>query len=512
MAKVSIERPFYPIVYVRGYAGTEAAVEETVATPYMGFNLGSTKVRQTWEKKIVRYIFESPLVRLMKEHGYRDVYEAGVELAEDHDLSARCVVIYRYYDVVSEDLGTGDRPEIEAYADGLGQLIERVRDRLCGDDAGARGDFKVILVAHSMGGLICRCFLQNDRISKPETKALVDKVFTYATPHNGIDVKVLGNVPAFFSSNNSENFNRDRMGEYLDLSGDQRVDRLDGKFDPRRFFCLVGTNHKDYDAASGWARRVVGPMSDGLVRIANATVKSSPRAFVHRSHSGDFGIVNSEEGFQNLSRFLFGDVRVDGVLHVDALTLPPKVARAHRDGKEIRASYHFEVVVRTRGARYDLHRRLVEEGSAIFRTFDEMMRPDRAGLDAPRHPHLFSTFLSVAKRTKTQGALVFGVDLRVLVPEYEIDGFLLFDDHIEGSYLYRDSITMAALPPRDEKSKWSLRYGYDSNTPGRVTREADVREDEGRLVFEVPIVSTSKPGITARLELTARPWNRSVEA
>jgi hypothetical protein len=49
-----LEPPFHPIVYVRGYAGSQGEVEETVATPYMGFNLGATKVRQRWDGAIVR--------------------------------------------------------------------------------------------------------------------------------------------------------------------------------------------------------------------------------------------------------------------------------------------------------------------------------------------------------------------------------------------------------------------------------------------------------------------------
>ena len=39
----TMKAPFYPIIYVRGYAGSESAVEETVATPFMGFNLGETE-------------------------------------------------------------------------------------------------------------------------------------------------------------------------------------------------------------------------------------------------------------------------------------------------------------------------------------------------------------------------------------------------------------------------------------------------------------------------------------
>jgi hypothetical protein len=31
--------PFYPIIYVRGYAMTQSEIDATVSTPYMGFNL-----------------------------------------------------------------------------------------------------------------------------------------------------------------------------------------------------------------------------------------------------------------------------------------------------------------------------------------------------------------------------------------------------------------------------------------------------------------------------------------
>ena len=51
---------------------------------------------------------------------------------------------------------------------------------------------------------------------------------------------------------------------------------------------------------------MVGPKSDGLVRIEHAYVENAHRAFIDKSHSGSFGEVNSEEGYQNLRRFLFG--------------------------------------------------------------------------------------------------------------------------------------------------------------------------------------------------------------
>ena len=45
--------PFHPIIYVRGFAATQGEIEETVAGPYMGFNIGSTKARMVWTGEIV---------------------------------------------------------------------------------------------------------------------------------------------------------------------------------------------------------------------------------------------------------------------------------------------------------------------------------------------------------------------------------------------------------------------------------------------------------------------------
>ena len=503
MAKARIEPPYFPIIFVRGYAGTEAIVEDTVATPYMGFNRGATKIRQRWTGAVVRHVFESPLVRLMKDYGYLDAYRDGAEArpgapAARGSMPSRSVFIFRYYDEVDQ---TGERREIEAYAAGLGDTILRVRDLVCGDDAAALEAFRVHLVAHSMGGLICRTLLQNPGVSTDEAKRLVDKVFTYGTPHNGVEVRRLGNVPGIFSLKNFDHFHPDRMSEYLDLPRDPpRVDTLNDRFDPGRFFCLVGTDDRDYDAGAGWTRRLVGPMSDGLVGIANAVVQGSPRAFVHRSHSGIFGLVNSEEGYQNLVRFLFGDCRVDGVLKVAGLALPSAVQAALDGGHEVRASYHFEVVVRTRGATWDLHRRTVGESSAVFRTWEDLF--PNTGNEA-RHPYLFSVFLSAACRVKMRRpSLGFSVDLGIPVPQYEIDGEPWMDDHHDGGYLYRDKINLEVTM----QDGGSLRNGFDSRSPNRASRSVTgpVAQMGDTVAFTIPVRQATRPGIDAELELRLR--------
>ena len=164
-----IEAPYSPIIYVRGYAGTDDEVEDTVADPYMGFNLGSTKLRTVWTGDTERYYFESPLVRLMKDFRYADVYSAGLDLSaierlEPGSVPAKSIIIYRYYDLVSSTFGRGEQIKMEKFGEGLNELIEKLRDRICDDNDEERAKFKVYLVGHSMGGLVIRCFLQNDKI------------------------------------------------------------------------------------------------------------------------------------------------------------------------------------------------------------------------------------------------------------------------------------------------------------------------------------------------------------
>src|SRR4029079_2843434 len=81
-------RPRHPIIYVRGFAATSGEIEDAVADPYMGFNQGSTKARAAWTGETRRFFFESPLVRLMSDHGYEDVYVGGDDLVAAEQANA----------------------------------------------------------------------------------------------------------------------------------------------------------------------------------------------------------------------------------------------------------------------------------------------------------------------------------------------------------------------------------------------------------------------------------------
>ena len=524
----SPHHPYHPIIYVRGFAASQDEIEETVADPYMGFNVGATKARKAWTGDVQRYYFESPLVRLMGDHDYEDVYVNGDDLIatkqSKHAVPYRCIVIYRYYDDASTDFGDGNTPPIEHFAKGLGNLITSLRERVCDnkDNSITRKNFRVHLVAHSMGGLVCRAFLQNTKLSTADARNAVDKVFTYATPHNGIDMRIVRNVPGWLSFGDVNNFNRKRMSVYLNTPSSKDVAVIKN-FPPNRIFNLVGTNPGDYKVAKGLSAWAAGDASDGLVRIENAVthgtgangkVETSPRAFVHRSHSGHYGIVNSEEGYQNLTRFLFGALRIDGILDIDDITLPIEVQKEHDAGNEVKASYQFEVVASVRGCQWHMTRRCVQENSAIFRTYDQLF-PETEKAERPpdrsQSPHLFSIFLDPQKSVKLSKSVSFAFDIRVLVPDYTIDGFLFLKRHYEGGFIYRKLILVEALPDRREEIGWRIKYGFRDTNPGKPGINAKTYpmtrgHQKECIAFNIPIDQKARPGLKGSLRIELCNW------
>jgi hypothetical protein len=290
-------------------------------------------------------------------------------------------------------------------------------------------------------------------------------------------------------------------------------------FDASRVFNLVGTNPADYEAAAGLSSFAVGEASDGLVRIRNSTTRArtgagfvySPNAFVHRSHSGFFGIVNSEEGYQNLVRFLYGDVRADGTLLVEEITLPPAVQAKLNEGHDVKASYQFEVAVSVRGKPWYLHRRTTHENSAIFRQFGELFSWDETVQqwvpNLAASPILFNVFLDMAQ-SQTGTTLSFAADLCVRTPGYDVDGFLFLKDHYEGGYLFRDTLMFEATPPREGVApQWKFEYWFLGQPSEGRQLAPIVEETENSLTFEVPVVQATPPGIRARLRVRTSYWN-----
>jgi len=522
--------PFYPIIYVRGYAMTEGAIDETAADPFCGYNVGSTIFRAVADpgKNPRRFIFESPVVRLSADYRYGTTYSDGYEISDDEwkpnpitGLPLRCVVILRYYDSAAEVLGGNTPPNIPDAADQLRALILKLRNSvLAAPDSGVdtANDFRCYLVAHSMGGLVCRAFLQNEPAdAADDLRRHVDKFFTYATPHNGIDVAGF-NVPPWLSQDAANNFNRDVMAQYLNLqaayAATQRVDWLPvGPLSPKRVFCMVGTNRSDYEAAMGASRTFVGHGSDGLVRIENATLcgiaaDNTPgvpcaKAFTYRSHSGYFGIINGEESYQNLTRFLFGDVRVDIWVDVDDLQLPPDVAADAANGKNVDALYQFELLASPRGKPWYLSRRIAEEDSVACLSHQDWLATPGA-----KSIYLSTVFLSnLAKLDPNVPTLAYSVTLGIRVPDYEVDGVLWMKEHFEGGYLFRKTLIIRLTPPADGQGA-SVEYEWpeDSTIPPQTLPVPAATEDvpgEISISFNNP----AQPGVTGSIRFAFSPWN-----
>lgn len=522
----------WPIIYVRGYAMSRAEIDETTADPFCGFNVGSTAIRATPDPKTPprKLIFESPLVRLQSDYGYLDVYEDGVDIGDPdftEALPKKAVVIYRYYDEASTLFGTGKTPEIETFAKGLGDLILRVRDLVCKNEKNkvSPDEFRCHLVAHSMGGLVCRAFLQNPALGSAKARACVDKFFTYATPHNGIEMAGI-NVPEFLGMNDINNFNRDRMSKYLALDAvykkTQRVDWMPEEIFPsERVFCMIGTNRADYNVAAGLSRTFSGNGSDGLVRVANASVwginkqgvfsEPSATAYCYRSHSGHFGIVNSEEAYQNLTRFLFGDVRVDLWLDVSGVRVPQSLEEKDAEGK-VDALYQFEVMASPRGKRWYLTRRVAEEDSVACKDHSKLKK---ASAQNPEKIYLSTVFLDKKARVDpTRKTLSYSVNIGVRVPDYEVDKKFWPDRHYEGGYLYRDAVVIELKPPAREGGDWQVFYSWQSVDVGQASIPVPAEKlKTGKAEVEIPFATIDaspprSPGIEGKLRFVISLWNK----
>lgn len=167
-----------PIVYVRGYAGNTAGIDKAVTDPFYGFNEGSTHIRIGADDEPSFYQFESPLLRLHLDEGYHILVDGGQELylATHETIPPDSIWIHRFYDTSASTWGVGPHEfRLETAAQDLLTLIETLKEK-----SGAPG---VHLVAHSMGGLVCRCLIQKIIPDLGHDPAdYVGKLFTYGTP------------------------------------------------------------------------------------------------------------------------------------------------------------------------------------------------------------------------------------------------------------------------------------------------------------------------------------------
>ncbi|SFO58089.1 Alpha/beta hydrolase of unknown function [Geodermatophilus obscurus] len=490
-----------PIIYVRGYAGGTSGIDRAVDDPLYGFNEGSVHVRVGNSTDPVFYQFESPLLRLIGDDGYRLIVEGSqqVYLAAQPDgkVPQATIWVHRFYDVSASTLGRN--PEdflIEKAAEDLYELVQLIRRKT--------GAPRVHLVAHSMGGLVCRSLIQRvipDRGERAED--LVACLFTYGTPHGGIEFAVGGGLVEglrdFFDVNGAGIFGPERMYQYLTPRSARRSDEPpagwrpaeipDGVFPLDRVFCLVGTNPEDYDVARGLSAKAVGARSDGLVQIDNAYVPGARRAFVYRSHSGRYGMVNSEEGYQNLRRFLFGDLEV--IAELGGLRV-----RGEKDDELI---WQLETQMSIRGLPILMH----EQTAAHHCPVQVEWRRDKDTADTP--VPLVTTFLSsAAPRPVEQGTAIEVPRLRHalrlrLISIREQGGVFGFLEHLEQTADWEDTLVVD-IAPGDGAAAPRAWVMWNSVIPGALRDWqpdgpplADLDPTPGRWHGRIPVPDTAQP-------------------
>jgi pimeloyl-ACP methyl ester carboxylesterase len=452
-----IEAPYYPIVYVRGYAMTPGEREQVFHDAYYGFGVTSVEKRQAPPPHFFEAdIFEGLLIRLMKDHQYIDSTNAGLD-REDVDPS-RSIWVSRFYD---PDYFSDKIRSIEEHAQDLCNLvceaIPKRLEQLGVDPAG----YKVILLAHSMGGLVCRSFIQKLLPDKGEDpKSWVHRFVTMGTPHRGIDLGAIPDVLEDWAVNrlnpfDSSIFKEDRMRTYLNLKETKKKGKKPAKTDSyvydihslgaenvfpiKRCLCIIGSDWTSYGAV----RKLTGGFSDGLVKQNHAYLVSGPRppgggdedteydddqtafwANVHRAHSGFRGIVNSYESYENIQRFLFGDT----IFEIELDNIKLQTARE----PEYIYFYDFEFLLSIRGTASYLHRRQQDPcESAIRRRVDKTCAP-------PKNLRLHTGFMNTALRSK--GSAHSHFQLRFQIAERQVQPGWLWDRDYPTVVIYNESL------------------------------------------------------------------------
>lgn len=476
-----ITPPYYPIVYVRGYAMTSDEREEVFYDGYYGFAATSVEKRQApgeldaahrAQPRQVADVFEGQLIRFMKmgDYGYADSINQGLQYADD---PSRSIWISRFYD---EDFINGSLRSIEDHAEELRKLVQDeipAKLKQAGVDLGEDDeDYKVILIAHSMGGLVSRCLIQK---LLPNPKKLVHRLVTMGTPHRGIE---LGSIPDALEKFlvqrlnpfDSAIFQEPRMRQYLNLErkdpNDDYVHDVhslgDSGFPIEHCLCVIGS---DYHSYSG-VRHVTGAYSDGLVRQDRAYIVTGPKpaqqgadypdaqkaftANVHRAHSGRRGIVNSYESFENIQRFLFGDVKVEIYLDNLQLNVP-----APRDNEQ--KFYDVEFKLSVRGSNTYLHQRNQEP-------CENAMRFEHAQLSGAQMMRLHAGFLNSRLARPDDPSLHFLLALRVV--EYRVVDRWLFDKNYPGRTIYSESVEVRVTDANDPVRPSVVEYRWLSDLHG----------------------------------------------
>lgn len=483
--KHKIEKPYYPIIYVRGYAMRHSEREETFNDTYYGFSATSVEKRQAPPPDYFEAnVFEGQLIRLMKikDYGYADAVNRGLEIF--HANPSRSIWVCRFYD---QDYIKENLRSIEDHAEDLYKLVCKTiptRLKACGVNLGQNDeDYRVILIAHSMGGLVCRTLIQNllPHEHTEDPKRWIHRLVTLGTPHRGIE---LGKIPDFLEDLvtsrlnpfDSNIFKEERMREYLKLQGKRgrnykyEVHSLGSKdtlhaFPVKRCLCIIGSDYHAYSVT----KEMTGNFSDGLVKQDRAYVVAGEApagnhgypddqtcyySNIHRAHSGYRGIVNSFESYENIQRFLFGNIKAEISLESIKLNTPD-------DGKS-RYFYDFEFLVSIRGTSIYLHRR--EQDPC-----ENAIRLERK--DIPKRLLLHTGFMNSKLKDDNDNFSHFALTLRVI--EHRVEKGFLWDREYPGRPIYAETLEIRVGDSDPSQPGDEVEYRWLSEVAGWKQMQPD---------------------------------------
>jgi len=500
--KIDTKRGLYPIVYVRGFAPTAGAREETFFDTYYGYAQTSVEKREAPPPQYLEpIVFEGQLIRFLKEYGYVDAANGGLTLALSNAVGTtqnptQSLWISRFYD---RDVMSGQVRSIEEHGEDLRRLIcETIPTELrklesVKVDLGQNNqDYRVILIAHSMGGLVCRYLIGN---LLPNPKRWIHRLVTMGTPHGGIELSA---VPDFLEELAASKgnilsaaiFKEGRMRQYLKLNkkgaDGQLPDlrSLNGKYPEGRCLCIIGSDHDSYNAA----KTMTGSHSDGLVKQDRAYIKGAYWANIHRAHSGRKGIVNSFETYENIRRFLFGDTRVKLWLENVELQIaaPPK---------NIQEFYDIEFSLSVRGTGVFLHQRKQNP-------CENALRFERKEFSLAK-VHLHTGFLDTKLRPR--GGIFSHFLLAFRVAQHRVrDGFL-FDHQYPERTIYSESIEIRVdLALGDNVAAPTVQYRWLSEAMNLEDEQSWQSANVNAGVFRFPFRQANT--LTGDLCIQLGPW------
>jgi hypothetical protein len=215
---------------------------------------------------------------------------------------------------------------------------------------------------------------------------------------------------------------------------------------------------------------------------------------VHRSHSGRYGLVNSEEVYQNLKRFLFGSLRIElGVRNLDF----------KGDGKRV---WQADVRLAVRGLPVLMHEQTAEHYCPVDLNAEADTRP------TPMSPvPLITTFLLPQSGKYARYALHIKV-----VSLDEVSGIFGFGEHLEQIADWEDTL-IVDVAVREDGLVDEVRWQWNSDLPGRVASKEVLdykldwkpasQERSWQPEIPVPDMGRAVLGREAALLVSVTPWD-----